>query len=464
MQKDKFHFKIKGFSTVEVILALAIISIISLSLASSLSYGIFSQSQANLENKANFLLDEGLEAVANIKDSSYFNLTNGTYGLALTGGTWGFLGSSDSVDGFTRTIQISTIDTYTKQAVVTVNWQNSSGNRSIHGTARYTNWERPTALSELWTNTSVQATVNLSGNADGIEILQLGTKVFVARSGSTNNFWVIDITDLSNPLIQGSISIAGTISDLAAYGNYVYASSANNSNELYIINVSNPSSLSATSINLNGNANANGLFVQNDRLYLTRAASTEPELYVYDVSAPATPNLLGSAENASTTYKLFVEGDYAYIASSANNAELTIYNISNSASPVFASGLNLTGNTNATDVAWYGNKIMVMQGLNLFPVDVSNPLAPTVLNPLGIVLLATSNAISGDVSDQYIFTVDSLSPQLEIYDLTNPLVPTVVDSEITGGNLNGIFYSSDFNRAFAVGSDDTAELIIYRPN
>ena len=465
MQKGKLYFKsIRGFSTVEVVLALALVSIIALTLAGSLSYGIFAQSQANMENKANFLLEEGIEAVTSIKDNSYLNLTNGTYGLALTAGSWAFAGTSDSVDGFTRTVQITTVDSYTKQVTVTISWQNSSSSRAIDATIQLTSWERPTATNETWANVSLESGVDLTGNTDGVEVLQFGNKMFVARSGSASNFTVIDISNLSSPVIQGTISITGTLSDIAAYGNYVYLTSSSDTNELNIVNVTDPNAPSLTTVNMNGTANANGVYVLNNILYLTRSTSAAPELYIYDLTNPASPLLVGSAQIAANIFKLFVEGNYAYLASSANNAELTIYDISTPSLPTFASGLDLATNTDATDIARYSQGVALQRGTTVSLASITNPLAPTALNSTGFAVGATSLSIAGDVSLPYIFQADATASQLTIYDVTNAASPTVYGSFNYTGNLNDIFYNPLLDRLFGVGSNNTQEVLIYKPN
>jgi hypothetical protein len=87
------------------------------------------------------LAEEGLEAVRNIRDHDFSNLTDGTYGLAVSNNQWSFSGSEDITDIFTRQIIISTIDSDTKQARAIVSWQQ---NQQRTGTAElvtyFSNW------------------------------------------------------------------------------------------------------------------------------------------------------------------------------------------------------------------------------------------------------------------------------------------------------------------------------------
>lgn len=465
MHEDKLTSKnLKAFSSVEIILAIVLLGLTVLAIASSLSFGIFSQSQANQEAKANFLLEEGVEAVSNIKDSAFTNLVNGTYGLSISGGNWVFLGSSDTVDGYTRNVQVSTIDTNTRQVVVTVSWTANGGlPRSINVTQRFTDWERVIAPPLSWSTPSAQSTIDISGTTDGILVETLGNFAYVVRSGSSSNFTVFDITNLSSPIQLGTISVSGTRTDIEVSGTNVYLSGTDNSQELIIVNVSNPSSLSFTNItNLPGNADANGLDVVGNRLYIVRATSSDPELVVYDITNPSAPTLLGSIQDPNTLSKIIVDGSYAYIASSANSGELTIYNISNPASITFTSGLDLSSSTDGTRLAWYGSRIAVVQGAFIRLVNVANPLAPALLG--SYVAGTTATWISGDATNNYIFFTASGSPHFRVINVTNPLSPTVLGSQTYGGTLTNVYYDSVLNRAFVTGNGDFSEFIIYRPN
>jgi len=113
----------RGFSLVEVMLAVAIFSLIVSVFVGALIYAQQSVASFGGRTKAAFLAEEGLEAARNIRDAGFSNLTDGTYGLAISGGQWVFSGSSDTTDNFTRAITISTIDPERKQVSSNVFWQ-----------------------------------------------------------------------------------------------------------------------------------------------------------------------------------------------------------------------------------------------------------------------------------------------------------------------------------------------------
>ena len=132
---------IRGFSIIEVILATALFVLIAIALTNILIYGEQSSASAGTRARAVFLAEEGLEAVRNIKDTSFSNLANGNYGLAVSGSKWIFSGTSDTTGIFTRIINIATVDSSRKTVTCTVTWQQTpQGTGSVVLTTRLTNW------------------------------------------------------------------------------------------------------------------------------------------------------------------------------------------------------------------------------------------------------------------------------------------------------------------------------------
>lgn len=131
-----------GFSLVEVLLAVSVFSLIVTGLIGGLIYGQESTALAGQRARAAILADEGLEAVRNIRDANFSNLTDGTFGLTTTGNQWNLSGSSDATDIFTRAITISAVDAKRKQVTSTVTWQqNAQRNGTVSVVTYLTNWK-----------------------------------------------------------------------------------------------------------------------------------------------------------------------------------------------------------------------------------------------------------------------------------------------------------------------------------
>lgn len=131
----------KGFSIIEVLLAVTILGLMVTGLVGSIIYGQQSTALAGERVRANLLAEEGLEATRNIRDSSFGDLIDGNHGLAILANQWVFSGTSDAVAAFTRQVTISTPGTNRKQTGATMTWQQTpSQSGSVTLTTYHTNW------------------------------------------------------------------------------------------------------------------------------------------------------------------------------------------------------------------------------------------------------------------------------------------------------------------------------------
>ncbi len=131
----------QGFSLVEILLAVAVFSLFVTAVVGGIVYGRGSTALAGQRQRAVRLADECQEAVRGIRDGSYSNLTNGTFGLSLNAGHWTLSGASDLTDIFTRSVTIA--DGVSSQKIITCNvaWaQNLQRNGSIQTVSYLTNW------------------------------------------------------------------------------------------------------------------------------------------------------------------------------------------------------------------------------------------------------------------------------------------------------------------------------------
>lgn len=153
MQKTK---KQLGFGLVEILVAIAIIGIVSVAVISLLGLSSRYSSDFNLEAKANYIAQEGMEAVRSARDNAWANIsTNGTYIVNKTPDSWNLAASAvpENINEFTRIITIETgmrdlndnivesggaPDANTKKITTIVAW--NSGAKSISFVSYLTNW------------------------------------------------------------------------------------------------------------------------------------------------------------------------------------------------------------------------------------------------------------------------------------------------------------------------------------
>ncbi|TSC92429.1 MAG: hypothetical protein CEN89_711 [Candidatus Berkelbacteria bacterium Licking1014_7] len=129
----KFSVK-KGFSLIEIILAVALFAVYTLMVSGSFAYGNNSTFLAGNRLRAIFLAEQALEIVRNIRDESFSKISSGDNELYLDvfGNHWGLkkiIGEPEKIDGiYTRKITISDYEgnVNIKKIVVEVSWDQIS--------------------------------------------------------------------------------------------------------------------------------------------------------------------------------------------------------------------------------------------------------------------------------------------------------------------------------------------------
>jgi len=111
--KNKIIKKIQGFSLIELIVAIAIFSI----LASGVVY-VFVNSYKNFFGVGDKQVmvqfaQEGMEAVRSIRDNSWQSIVNAAdgspRGLVKNNGLWEFSGTENNLNGLTRVVVVSDV-------------------------------------------------------------------------------------------------------------------------------------------------------------------------------------------------------------------------------------------------------------------------------------------------------------------------------------------------------------------
>jgi Tfp pilus assembly protein PilV len=133
----------RGFLVVEVLLSSSLLIIAVTAFVGAIIYSQESTSVAGGISRASFIAQEGIEAVRNIRDESFGNLPDGSYGLLVSNYQWILSGSSDTTDGYVRQINISTIDADRKLITSTITWpQTTQRNGSVVLTTELSNWRQ----------------------------------------------------------------------------------------------------------------------------------------------------------------------------------------------------------------------------------------------------------------------------------------------------------------------------------
>ena len=139
LKKEKF-FKMKlkkrrGFSLIEIIVAVAIITTFVLTALSISSKAISVSYQAVHTEQASFLLEEGGEVVRITRDNAWTNISNLTPGTnyypIFSGGNWILSTTFSKIGIFTRTVTISTVNRDAGTGDISTNGTNDPGTKLI---------------------------------------------------------------------------------------------------------------------------------------------------------------------------------------------------------------------------------------------------------------------------------------------------------------------------------------------
>jgi len=147
--KELSHINNKrAFALIDVILGASLFLIIVTFTVPSLLYGQESTRLSGQRQRAVVYAEEGLEAIRNLRDANFTNLSvGGPYGLATSSGFWTLSGTSTTNGEFTRQILIGNTGTDRLVATSTVTWkQNAQRNNSISLSTNFTNWGKTLSI------------------------------------------------------------------------------------------------------------------------------------------------------------------------------------------------------------------------------------------------------------------------------------------------------------------------------
>jgi len=118
-----FLKKNKGFSLLELLLAIAIFALGSVAMATLLIDSNIVARHSLERKEALNCVKEGIEITRSIKDNNWDDLEAGEHGIDITSDPIVFSGSSDTSCGkYTRVIGVEDVSTTTKNVSVNVSW------------------------------------------------------------------------------------------------------------------------------------------------------------------------------------------------------------------------------------------------------------------------------------------------------------------------------------------------------
>ncbi len=306
----------QGFSTLEIMIALVII-VLSISAVMLMVFGSQSTSLGTQTNQeALYKAQQVLEAARAQANLDFFSVSS----TAPVGDDiyTKQLNVTDSADGFTKTV------------TSLVSW----AGKNVSLSTALTDWTAmltgdtcsPTLVGD-WTNPQLLGTADVGQNNGGTDVQVWNKKAYItadASDASKGDFYVVDVSDptKSNLPILGSVNTGPGLAAVAVEGNqYAFVANISTVSQLQVIDISNSSSPKlVTSLKVTpagDTAVGNSIYYSKGRVYLGTTKSSGAEFYVIDVSNPnslSASSIKASFEINSAVNAIVVRNGIAYLA------------------------------------------------------------------------------------------------------------------------------------------------------
>ncbi len=508
-----------GFSLLEILIAISFVSVLTVVLVSAITFSSQLRIYNQQKTQAALYAQGGLEAIQALPWSQVVNgvyglqIANDTLSLV---GTPELLDNR-----FTRTVTITDtrranqtngqvygavvesggfIDPNTKKITSSVAWNDHGTNRQLQLISYRHLWQASRLVQtdwsggsgqDLWSTTTpnkfftkdagadtatpgiltltagfidwTQATTtgayNTPGNFDDEDVFEKDGKAYLVtdNNSSGNEFYILDVQNIQNPTLLGSLNIGAGVNSVVVYGNYAYLATDDNAKEIQIVNVSNPASPTVvTSYDISGNSDALDITVNETNVYVLQGST----LYAYAKNTATSLVQVSTFAAGGVTTQLFLAQSYIYIATESSNGELQIIDVTTPATMYQIARVNLSGNLKATDVFVLGSRAYIStqnngSGLELYIYDVSNPNQPLFLGGYDAGETIYTIAIVGPYA---LLGTNFVNKELSVVDVS---VPATINF-VSGYNLSGLILgmSANCSTIYAATNSNTEEFFI----
>ena len=282
-------------------------------------------------------------------------------------------------------------------------------------------------------------TTTIMGSTHSVAVS--GDYAYVANEGY--GMRVYNISDPEDPQYVDSYDPVDDLNDVFVDGNYAYLIIDTADDGFISVDISDPTNPSfAGSCDL-GFFFPERIFVEGNYAYVTVGFDG---LRIVDISNPSSPSVVGTYNPSGSTKGVYVEGNYAYLASD----DLYIVDVSDPTSPSFISKVEISDNK-AINVFVNGHYCYVSASTEgLVIVDVTSPYVPSIISTYDTPVFVYSSYVAGGVA--YV----SASNEFILLDVSNPSYPTYIDGGPASYSINGLVvegeycFTADYSQGFVV--------------
>ena len=232
---------------------------------------------------------------------------------------------------------------------------------------------------------------------------------------------VVDISNPNAPQFEDSLSIGSSHRDIRIAGNYLYLLDRGDDDlkSIYIGNLDSVEVVFSLPLSLNPRR----MDISGDYIYIVNGNTDELE--VVDISDPTNLIKVGSVGNGNFMNNVTAAGDYAY-ATDNNLNVFTVFNVSDPAAPFIEGSLNIEGAP--SDMEVFGDHVFVLEGFDeiLQIININDPANPFLESktslgdsPISFVVDETYAYIVHEGASQDLRIISSICPQVLTVDPTS---------------------------------------------
>jgi Tfp pilus assembly protein PilV len=467
----------RGFSPVELLLAVTLFGALVTTLIGAMVYGRQSTAGSADHNRAMLLAEEGLEATRNIAAAGYTNLsgggtnigdttieagsdfnTNGTSATRVNTGT-----SSGSVSSIS--VYIKTVDSTNKNVQAAIYTDNGSGTAP---TTRLGVSAVQTAVANSWNSFAISGVTVTASTNYWIALSENGATTFAdAGSGGTSAYRLTGGYPAPNPFAADSSNTVDKPSFYMTIGSSAGGGLAQSGGQWTFSGPSDTTDIFTRQITI-ADAGTNRKHVICTVSWPNGTGTSQVSVDTYMTnwlaSIPSWANavLAGSANPTGTLagIKVATAGNYAYLVENGTTNNFVIVNISNPASPSIVSTTTVSGTP--TNVAVSGNFVYITNatastGLQIY--NVSTPASPTLTKTLSFTGTAAVRGVFVNGNFAYVVRAGSTttgSNEFNVVNVTTPASASVVGGYNNDATMNEVWASG--NTAYVAQTASTTAI------
>lgn len=405
----------KGQSLVEIILVIGLSAVILPALLTGLVSSRQGKAQQAQRTQAVYLLNETVDAVRSVREKGWtLFANNGTFYPVISGSNWTLVSGSTVSAGLTQQVIVSDLNRDSNGAIATIGGALDPSTKRVDVSI---SWGQPymsTVSASLYITRYLD---NNSFTQTTVADFDVGTK-----SGTT----------ITNTLGGEVILSAGGHGDWCAPGDYILAQ------------MDLPKSGTANAISAYEGRAIAGTGENSSGVSLADITITNAN--------PPVPSLAGTFDGYKTN-DVFIDGNYAYLATDSNSKEVVIVDLTTHAEVGY---FNTPTNADATSVYVSGTKGYVTAGFYLYIFDLASKSGsrPQVGNGYFFLGFATNVVVNGN----YAYVSLASSPiELQIIDISNPQSYRNTGwADVNGTDGKRIFVNSTATRAYLATSQDAS--------